>query len=124
MAVNSKLIEGKLDAVQAAWETLRPTKSFGSMTLAQFKAAVKPSRDARQKIADLQTQLQAAIDERGMADEATQRAISLAVNGVRADPAEGADGELYGAMGYVRTSEKKTGLTRKRRAAAPKDVSP
>ena len=36
------------------------------------------------------------------------------MNGVRADPDEGEDGELYAAMGYVRTSERSTGLARRR----------
>jgi hypothetical protein len=34
------------------------------------------------------------------------------VSAVKADPEEGPDGELYGAMGFVRRSERKSGLRR------------
>ena len=34
--------------------------------------------------------------------------------GVAGDPAYGNDSPLYGAMGFVRKSEKKSGLTRKK----------
>ena len=34
--------------------------------------------------------------------------------GIAGDPAYGNDSPLYGAMGFVRKSEKKSGLTRKK----------
>lgn len=49
------------------------------------------------------------------ADDNTTAKMQLVVNGVRADPEEGEDSALYGALGYARTSERKTGLTRKRK---------
>ncbi len=36
------------------------------------------------------------------------------VNGVKGDPAFGEDCDLYEAMGYVRKSERKSGLSRKK----------
>jgi hypothetical protein len=39
--------------------------------------------------------------------------IQLVVNGVLADPDEGPDSPLYEAFGYIRESERKSGLTRK-----------
>jgi hypothetical protein len=36
------------------------------------------------------------------------------VNAVKGDPEEGEDGELYSAMGYVRRSDRSSGLTRRR----------
>jgi hypothetical protein len=36
------------------------------------------------------------------------------VNGVKGDPAFGEDSDLYETMGYVRKSERKSGLTRKK----------
>ena len=41
----------------------------------------------------------------------------LVVNAVKGDPAEGEDGELYEAMGYVRKSERSTGKTNKTKPA-------
>ncbi len=37
----------ELEKVIEAWEDLAPDKSFGAMTLEQFKARVKPSLDTR-----------------------------------------------------------------------------
>ena len=42
--------------------------------------------------------------------------MQLVVNGVVGDPTEGPDGDLYEAMGYVRASQRHTGLTRKKKA--------
>lgn len=104
----------KARRVIAAWETLRPNKNFGGMTLADFKAQVQPSFDARATLANLESQITAARDQRDDADRETERLISRVVNGVRADPEEGENGELYEAMGYVRKSERKSGLTKKK----------
>ena len=102
----------KLDRFVSAWQTLRPSKSFGGMTLEQFKAAIQPSLDARQHIESLEAELIAAQDVRDDADKVSQGKVQLVVNGVIGDPTEGPDGDLYEALGYVRKSERKSGLTR------------
>jgi len=105
----------KLNNVIKGWETLAPDKSFGGMTLAQFKAAVKPSFDTRDELTTLENQVQSKQIERDNADEASLRFVQLVVNGVVGDPEEGPDGDLYDSFGYTRTSERKTGLTRKKK---------
>ncbi|WP_395142670.1 hypothetical protein [Armatimonas sp.] len=102
------LMEEKYQTTIIAWETLAPDKSFGGMTLVQFKATVKPSQDARQRIRILDTQMTDAIKDRETGDEAVAEALELVVNGVRADKTVGgADGALYKEMGYVPKSERK-----------------
>jgi len=108
----------RINLVTRAWETLRPTKTFGGLTLAQFKAKVKPSLDARATLETLDHQNTAASDQRDDADTVSMDTIKLVVSGVKGDPAETAKGELYEAMGFVRESERKSGLTRKKQAAA------
>jgi len=107
----------RINLVSRAWETLRPTKTFGGFTLAQFKAKVKPSLDARASMESLDHQMTAAADQRDDADVASMDAIKIVVAAVKGDPAETAKGELYEAMGFVRESERKSGLTRKKAAA-------
>lgn len=110
---------GRTDAVVTrAWETLRSAKTFGGYTLTQFKAKVKPSLDARANIEALEHQLTAASDQHDDADAASLDAIKAVVNAVKADPAERAKGEFYEALGYVRETERKSGLHRNK-AAAP-----
>lgn len=114
-------IQEKMERMLNAWQTLAPAKSFGGMTVAQFEAATSPSRAARERIEDLNDQLTQAIAERDQADQAFNAKAQLVVNGVLADPTEGPDSALYAALGYTRKSERKTGLTRKRNQAPPKE---
>ena len=51
------------------------------------------------------------------ADAASLETIKLIVSAVKGDPAETANGDLYEAMGFVRESERQSGLSRKKTAA-------
>jgi hypothetical protein len=104
----------KINRVIGGWETLAHDKSFGGMTLAQLKAAVKPSFDTREELRVLENQIQSKKIERDDSDAESLRIIQRIVNGVVGDPEEGPDSDLYAAFGYTRTSERKTGLTRKK----------
>jgi hypothetical protein len=118
MPSNPNTTKAKLDQVTAAWEELAADKSFGGMTLAQFKAACKPSLDAREELARLDSQLTQWQNRRDDADATTSETIQKVVKGVVGDPAFGEDCDLYEAMGYVRKSERKSGLTKKKQAPA------
>jgi len=105
-----------------AWTTLAPTATFAGMTLAQYTAKVQPTFDTRSAIDKLNAQTTSALDARDTADGLTTQTNQLVVNAVKGDPAHGEDSDLYEAMGYVRKSARKSGLTRKSNAtsAAPK----
>jgi len=103
----------KIDDVVKAWTTLAPTSEFGGMTLEQFKALIKPSQNTREALDALDKQVTAAINARDAADAESLAKVKLVVNGVVGDPKFGPDSVLYEAMGYVRESERKSGLTRK-----------
>jgi len=45
-------------------------------------------------------------------DGVTRAVCEFVVNSIKGDPDEGADGTLYEACGYVRKSERKSGLSR------------
>ncbi len=103
----------KIGKVAAAWEALAPTTSFGGMTLAEFKARVQPVNDLQDKLltlgsesTDTDTRLQTAADD-------SNAAALLVVNAVKGDPDHGEDSPLYAAMGYVRKSDRRSGLSRK-----------
>jgi hypothetical protein len=113
MSKAPKDTKAKIDEVVAAWETLAKTQSFGGMTLEQFKTAVQPSQAARDVIEALDKQMTAALNARDEADQVSLEKAQLVVNGVVGDPTFGPDSALYEAMGYVRKSERKSGLTRK-----------
>lgn len=106
----------KISQIINSWENLAPEKSFGGMTLTQFKAAVKRSIDTREELRVLESQRQSKQIERDAADADSLRSIKLVVNGVIGDPTEGPESDLYATFGYTRPSERKTGLTRKKRS--------
>ena len=106
-----------MNRILNAWETLAPTKSFGGMTLAQFQAFCAPSQAARQRLADLADQTTQATNDRDTGDEVVASKSQLVVSGVLADPTEGPNSSVYEAMGYTRKSERKSGLTKKKRSA-------
>jgi len=111
-----KEIENKLSRAISSWETLAPAKSFAGLTLAEFKTQTADSFSARETIANLERQLTQALNDRDAADEASLALLQRVVNGILADPTEGPDSSLIEAMGRVRQSERKTGLTRKKAA--------
>ncbi|HEY0377749.1 MAG TPA: hypothetical protein VGC87_12560 [Pyrinomonadaceae bacterium] len=115
MAGSPKDVELKMQRMLNAWETLAPDKSFAGMTLQQFKAAAQPAQAARQRLEELEDQQTQAIAQREAADDALQSKMQQVIAGILADPTEGSDSALYEAMGYTRKSERKTGLTRKRK---------
>ncbi len=119
-----KEIEVKLRKAISAWETLAPDKSFGGMTLDQFKTQTAPSFTAREKIAGLEDQLTQAINQRDDADETSLGLLQRFINGVLADPTEGPDSTLIEAAGRVRQSERKSGLTRKRSSPGDSPTKP
>lgn len=114
MALGPKDTAQKIARMLNAWETLAPDKSFGGMTLAQFRGAAAPAQAARERIDDLEDQLKQAIADREEADDAFLAKAQLVVAGVLADPTEGHESALYQAFGYTKKSDRKSGLTRKR----------
>lgn len=115
----SKGQKSKYDQVKqiiAGWRKIRATKSIDGQTVDQFTTAkFKPCNDARDSIESLKLQLVAAANARDKADEAAYAAAQDIVKAVRADKTEGGDdGDLYEAMGFVRKSERKSGLSRKK----------
>ena len=109
----------KIEQAVKAWTTLAPTAKFGGMSLDEFKAVVQPSQTTRDSLTTLEQQMTAAIDARDAADETSLTKVQLVVNGVVGDPVFGEDSALYEAMGYVRKSERKSGLTRKGKDETP-----
>ena len=80
------------------------------MTLARFKAAVQPSLAARDEVANLDGQRPVSLNKRAAADQDSNDTMLMVVNAVKGDPDHGEDSALYAAMGYVRKSERRTGV--------------
>jgi hypothetical protein len=110
----SKRTLGRINSVRRGWENLRPTKQFSGFTLEKFTGTTRPSLDIREQMAVLESQLRALAAQLVTADAVSEAAVKSVLHGVKGDLEEGDDGELYGAMGFVRSSLRSSGLTRKR----------
>ena|SRR5256885_1920744 len=112
MPDSPKLTEEKLRRILNAWKTLAADKAFGGMTAEQFEAVIQPSFDARKNLDDLDNQRTHLLNTRGDADEVSMAKAAAAVAGMNADPGFGPNSSLIEACGYVRKSERKSGLHR------------
>jgi len=113
----------RINKTITAWETHRAAKHFADMTLEQFREKIAPSLTTRATIARLESEITATISQREMADAASLAVIDAVVKAVVADKTEGEDGEFYEALGYVRESERKSGLSRKAKTSATKPAA-
>jgi hypothetical protein len=113
MPTISKTIVFRIESFRAAWRELAPEAIFAGMSLAQFEEAVAPPLELRRNILALDKQLNGLRTEKSKVDETANELLELVVNSVRGTPEFGADSALYRAFGYVRKSERKSGLTRK-----------
>jgi hypothetical protein len=117
-----KKLADDTQAIIDGWTELAATASFAGMTLAEYKAAVQPSFDSRQKIKDLETDIDAEIVNRDHVDETTGTVNASVVKSIVADKNYGDDSALYERIGYVRKSAHASGLTHKSNATAKADA--
>ena len=109
----------KLEETEQAWETHAAEDTFFDTTLAQFKAKVKTCRDNEALIASLKQQLGAAKNKKR---DDLKEALGLEKNVAKAiagSPEHGEDSDLWEGTGRVRKSERRTGLTRKKKTENP-----
>lgn len=106
--------EEKMLMILNAWKTLAPTKTFGGFTLQDYETRVNKSLAPRLRLDQIEDEKRQQQALRESEDVTTMKDAQFIVNGVLADPEYGDDSALYQAMGYVRKSDRKSGLTRKK----------
>jgi hypothetical protein len=116
---NPKKTMARAETVLNALEQLAPNAVFGGKKLSDCLAQVNLSRNKRDILNDIDQQKIQAINDRDATDEETMAMIDLIINGVVGDPNYGPDSALYEAMGFVRKSARKSGLTRKKKVVTP-----
>jgi hypothetical protein len=111
-------IHEKATLMISAWRSRCPDKIFFRMSLEDFSVIVAPCGAARERITSLKAQLREATRQCEEADRIARRAIVRVVNGVKGDPDEGEDGDLLGAMGYLKHTVRSEMLSEARRRSA------
>lgn len=104
----------KLERILDSWNTLAPETKYGGMTTQEFEVFVNAAKSARKEAEKLEKQLKDVLAFRDSCDEVALAKARLVKNGVLADPEKGENSALYETMGYVRTDDRKSGLTRKK----------
>ncbi len=113
MARNIRNIEDRIATIRLAWKELNPQAVLAGRTLEQFEAETEIPLRLRTEILALEKQLEGRKADRSLADDTVSDLMDLVVNSVKGTPAFGPDSPLYRAMGYIRKSERRSGLTRK-----------
>lgn len=113
MPLNNKQIRARVTKMNNAWAQGAPTAVFNGITQAAFQADIQGAATDDQEIADLEAQVKlkkAARDERYRRISANSVRVR---DGVEGHADFGPNHPLYEAMGFVRTADRKSGLTRK-----------
>lgn len=114
--VDNKAVREKCNVMNDAWVEGAPSVKFNGIDQAGFLADIEAAAADDAAIADLESELKMKRDVRDDKYFALNDKRSKVGLGVAGDPAYGNDSPLYGAMGFVRKSEKKSGLTRKKKS--------
>ena len=109
-----KVIE-KLEDTEDSWEINALSAKFYGFSLEQYKAEVQLSREDREMVASLKQQLQAAMIKLKDRDKKNLKLERNIVKAIAGDVNYGDDSALYEAFGFVRKSQRKSGLTRKKK---------
>jgi hypothetical protein len=112
--VQVKRIRQRVLQIQNAWnEGAADIIEFRNTKKADFDADIIAARAVEDEIEELKARIKMKEDERdNRYAKLDDDGIDIA-EGVRGHKDFGSDSALYGAMGFVRKSERKSGLTRK-----------
>ncbi|MBS1792918.1 MAG: hypothetical protein JSS81_03645 [Acidobacteria bacterium] len=105
-----------------ALRNMAPETKFKGITLADFAAQVERSLATRRHLDDLDDQTVIGLIDRETEDEKTLAMLADIVDGVVGHEDFGDDSALYEALGFVRKSQRKSGLTRRKRKAETKEM--
>lgn len=105
-------VKERIQRFRVSWRELAADQSFGGMTLGQFEAATEEPLALRVEIESLEKQLLGKKTSRSRADREVLELLDMVVNSVKGTPGFGPDSPMYRALGYVRKSERRSGLSR------------
>lgn len=113
--VNVKEIRARVIKINDAWAEGAADVTFGGVKQSGFQAAITAAAAIENEIADLEAQIKIKQAERDEQYSALEASSVMVRNGVVGDPTYGDDSPIYGAMGFIRKSERASGLTRKKK---------
>jgi gamma-glutamyl-gamma-aminobutyrate hydrolase PuuD len=119
MPVPTKRIREHVTEINDAWAQGAPTAVFSGIAQTQFDAKIKAAAGADQEIDELEAALNLKKQFRdGLYEALNDDAVKIHL-GVQGHPEFGKDHPILDPMGFVRDSQKKTGLTRRKKEPKP-----
>lgn len=116
MAVATKRIRERVAQINSAWAQGASHAVFNGISQSEFQTRVQTGIAIDQRIVDAEAQLIMMKDERdGIYTGLNSDSVKVR-DGVEGHPDFGTDHPIIEAMGFVRTSERKSGLTRKNKS--------
>lgn len=113
--VNVKRVKEQCGTMYDAWFEGAKTVDFNGIAMAAFKTDIDAGAAADDEIEMLEAQLKLKREARDdMYAGLDEKRVKVG-QGVAGNPDFGDDSPLYGAMGFVRKSERKFGLTKKKK---------
>ncbi len=108
---NEEIIERALNALS----TLAPDAKFNNLGLAEIAPQAERCMAPRRRLAEVDTIRTDQIALRESEDDKMLKMIEKIVLGILSDDRFGKDSALYEAFGYIRKSNRKSGLTYKKK---------
>jgi hypothetical protein len=109
---NNMKTKDKAKQFRTAWTELVPTASLAGMTLGQFEASIAILDTLQDEITSLAIQLDHKRTERAIEEARIKDLLVLVASSIKGSPEHGRDSALYSAFGFIRQSDRKSGLHR------------
>ena len=119
MAVPTKRIRERVNRINDAWAQGASTAVFNGISQTQFDTKVKAAASADQEIDELEAALTLKKQLRDGLYEALWDDSVKVHAGIKGHPEFGDDHPILDPMGFVRDSQRKTGLTRRKKGSKP-----
>jgi hypothetical protein len=114
MPVNTKSIRERVNRMSNGWAQGAANVAFRGITQTGFQAEIDAAAAADQEIVDMETQLRMKKTNRDERYKALNEKSVKIRDGVEGHDDFGPDHPIMEAMGFVRESDRKSGLTRKK----------
>ena len=116
---NNKKIRERVGRMNSAWAQGAASAPFNGISQADFDTRFKAALAEDQAIADDEARLSLRKDHRDSLWQNLNNDSIKVRDGIEGDPGFGRGHPLLDAMGFVSDSQRKSGLTRKKKAGTP-----
>lgn len=113
--VDNKTVKEKCNVMNDAWAEGSASVHFNGITQSEFLADIEAAAANDSAIADLEAEIKLKRELRNDQYVALDQKRTKIGQGVVGNPDYGDNSPLYGAMGFIRKSDRATGLRRKKK---------